>query len=99
MMTEYTNLAQIRAQEGKSEDLGAALLALVAPSRAEPGCIAYAVHRGLDDPDLWMVYEIWTSPAELEAHFALPHMQAFVARVPDLVAGELDLKGFSRKSD
>jgi quinol monooxygenase YgiN len=45
-----------------------------------------------------MVYEIWTSPAELEAHFALPHMQAFVARVPELVAGELDLKGFSRKS-
>lgn len=97
-MTEYTNLAQIRAQEGKSDELGAALLTLVAPSRAEAGCITYAVHQGVDDPDLWMVYEIWASPTDLEAHFALPHMQAFVARIPDLVSGDLDLKGFSRKS-
>lgn len=98
-MTSYTNLAFIRAQSGKSDALGRALLALVAPSRAEPGCGTYDVHRSNDDPDLWMVYETWASAADLEAHFALPHMQGFVAQIPTLVAGDLDLRAFARISD
>ncbi|WP_375788549.1 putative quinol monooxygenase [Bradyrhizobium sp. Pha-3] len=60
-MSSYTNLAFIRAQSGKSDALGHALLALVAPSRAEPGCGTYDVHRSNDDADLWMVYETWRS--------------------------------------
>jgi quinol monooxygenase YgiN len=98
-MKNYTNRAFIRAQSGKSETLGQALLALVAPSRAEPGCATYDVHRSNDDPDLWMVYETWASAADLEAHFALPHMQGFVAQIPTLVAGDLDLQAFTRISD
>jgi quinol monooxygenase YgiN len=95
-MTEHTNLAQMRAKSGRSDDLGAALESLVAPSRAEPGCIIYQVHRSTEDPDQWMVYEVWASPADLEKHFTLPHMQAFIARVPELVEGDLDLKSFNR---
>lgn len=97
-MTEHTNLAQIRAKAGRSDELGEALLALVAPSRAEPGCVTYDVHRAIEDGDLWMVYENWRSAVDLQAHFELPHMQAFVARIPELVEGELDLKGFTRLS-
>ena len=98
-MANYTNLAFLRAQSGQSDMLGNALLALVAPSRSEPGCISYDVHRSNDDPDLWMVYENWQSTADLQAHFALPHMRDFVGMVPALVAGDLDLRAFTRLSN
>ncbi|PTQ07855.1 antibiotic biosynthesis monooxygenase [Sphingomonas oleivorans] len=98
-MSNFTNLVFIRAKAGRSEDLGKALLSLVAPSRAEDACLSYDVHHSNDDPDLRMVYENWRSAGDLDGHFALPHMQAFVARIPDLVEGDLDLRSFTRLSD
>lgn len=97
-MSQVTNIAFIRAKTGRSEVLGKRLLALVEPSRREPGCINYDLHRSDTDPDLWCVYENWRSEDDLSAHFALPHMQAFVADVPSLVEGELDLRRFSMTS-
>ncbi|AOF92765.1 putative quinol monooxygenase [Sinorhizobium sp. RAC02] len=97
-MSNFTNLVFIRAQSGRSADLGEALLALVAPSREEEACLSYDVHRSNDDPDLWMVYENWRSAGDLEGHFTLAHMQAFIARIPDLVEGDLDLNNFTRLS-
>lgn len=98
-MPNHTNLAFLRAQAGRSDALGDALIALVAPSRNEPGCMSYDIHRSIDDADLWMVYENWRSADDLEAHFALPHMQAFVGKLPELLAGDLDLRSFTRLSD
>jgi quinol monooxygenase YgiN len=85
----------MRAKRGLSEELGRRLLHLVQPSRAEAACINYDVHRSDEDPELWCVYENWQSAEELAAHFGLPHMQAFVAEVPALVEGGLDLRRFS----
>ena len=83
-MTQLTNIAFIRAQKGRGSELGNQLLKLVAPSRAEPGCIGYIVHRSNDDPDMWCVYENWRSADDLTAHFGLP-----------LVEGNLDLRSFT----
>ena len=94
-MTKVTNIAFIRAKPGQSEELGRRLLALVAPSRQEAGCINYDLHRSDTDPDLWCVYENWRSADDLATHFTLPHMQAFIAALPALVEGELDLRRFS----
>ncbi|MEH0196465.1 putative quinol monooxygenase [Caulobacter sp. CCNWLY153] len=91
----HTNLAFIRALPGQSQALGQALQALVAPSLAEDGCITYIIHQSKDDPQLWMAYETWESAEILSAHFQQPHMQAFVARLPELVEGELDLRAFT----
>jgi quinol monooxygenase YgiN len=97
-MTQVTNIAFIRAKAGRSEELGRRLLALVAPSRQEAGCMNYDLHRSDSDPDIWCVYENWRSADDLAAHFTLPHMQAFIADVPALVEGELDLRRFSMTS-
>lgn len=94
-MTQLTNIAFIRAQKGRGSELGNQLLKLVAPSRAEPGCIGYIVHRSNDDPDMWCVYENWRSADDLTAHFGLPHMVDFVGMIPSLVEGNLDLRSFT----
>lgn len=97
-MTQVTNIAFIRAMSGLGDELGRGLLELVEPSREEPGCINYDVHRSEADPDLWFVYENWSSAEDLAQHFTLPHMQAFAAAIPRLVDGDLDLRRFAMVS-
>jgi quinol monooxygenase YgiN len=94
-MTKVTNIAFIRAQAGRSEELGTRLRHLAAQARREPGCLRFELHRADDDPDLWMVYKIWRSGADRQAHYASTHLRAFVAEAPFLVEGPLDLRGFT----
>lgn len=87
----------IPAKPGKSEALGAALKALLEPTRKEKGCISYDAHKSNDDPDLYLMYENWESQAALDAHFQTPHLQDFVnTKMPELVQGGLDVKKFTR---
>ncbi|MEY4849071.1 MAG: hypothetical protein RLZZ331_75 [Pseudomonadota bacterium] len=51
-----------------------AMSAMMAASRAEPGCIAYAYAQDLLDPALIHVVERWRDRAALAAHFAMPHL-------------------------
>ena len=94
-MRKVAHLAFIRAQAGRSAELGGRLRRLVAPSRREPGCLSYDLHRADDDPDLWMVYETWRSADHLQAHYATAHMRSFIAEAPFLVDGPLELRGFT----
>lgn len=92
-----TILVLIPAKPGKGDELGAALEALLEPTRREPGCISYDAHRSNDDSDLWMMYETWESQAALDAHLQTPHLQDFAAsKLPELVAGELNLQKFTK---
>ncbi|MFI8580011.1 putative quinol monooxygenase [Ectopseudomonas khazarica] len=66
--------------------------AYVEPSRAEPGCIEYHMLRDAQDPTLFIFYEVWASQAALDAHMALPHMQAFHARRMDYLRRDLEVR-------
>jgi quinol monooxygenase YgiN len=94
-MSRLANLAFFRARPGQPQALGAALSALVAPTRAETECLNYDLHQSLDDTDVWFVCENWRSPEGLEAHMRAPHRQAFLKVTPALVAGDIDPRRFS----
>lgn len=51
--------------------------ALVAGSRAEPGCLAYYYAADLIDPELIRVFEIYADQAALDAHRTYPHFKAW----------------------
>ena len=53
-----------------------ALLALVEPTRKEPGCLCYNLHQSKADPTQFMFYEQWASKEALDAHGKTPHMKA-----------------------
>jgi quinol monooxygenase YgiN len=76
-----------RAAPGKTDDLRAALLDLTVATRAEDGCVLYDLHEDVNDPDVLAFYEIWATPAAHAAHDATPHVQGFVARFDELLAG------------
>jgi quinol monooxygenase YgiN len=90
--TQLTLMAFVRARKGMGDELGRRLAQLVKPARAEPGNINYDLHRSYEDPDLWVLYENWKSSSDLAAHFELPYMKAFVARLPEVLEGEMDLR-------
>ena len=41
-------------------------------SRAEPGCIAHAVHRDAENPLRLVFVEKWVDMAALQLHFCVP---------------------------
>jgi quinol monooxygenase YgiN len=95
MSQQLTLLAFITAKPGKEEELGRVLEAVVAPTRAEAGCINYDLHRSQENPAVWMFYENWRSDADLETHFETPHLKAFLARKDELLACDMELRRFS----
>ena len=69
----------IEAAVGQEEKLVEQLRALVAPTRAEAGCLTYELHRDPKNPTKFMFYERFRSQAALEEHLASPYFKAFVA--------------------
>ena len=68
----------IEAVPGREADLAAQLEALVAPTRAEIGCLQYRLHRSPEKPGTFFFYEKFADQAALDAHVAAPHFQSFV---------------------
>ena len=55
-------------------------------SRLEPGCIAHAVHRDVEDPLRLVFVEQWSDKEALLADFAVPASGAFVQAAGKLAA-------------
>ena len=86
MSEKVTVIAHHRARAGKERALRDALLALCAPTRAEQGCLNYDLHESAEDPALLVFQENWVSKRDLDAHLRSPHIEAFRARAPELLA-------------
>jgi len=69
----------IEAAAGQEETLAEQLRALVAPTQAEAGCLAYELHRDPKNSAKLMFYERFRSQAALDEHLASPYFKAFVA--------------------
>lgn len=91
-----TVVATMRAKPGKEAELQALLESLIEPTQAEDGCHTYALHRGTQDPQLFIFYENWTSQQHLDDHLGTPHLQDAVPRMPELLDGELNIMTLRR---
>jgi quinol monooxygenase YgiN len=66
-----------RLPAGEVEALRPHMLTVIAASRAEAGCLAYAYSEDIAEPGLYRVFERWTDQAALDVHFGQPHMAAW----------------------
>ena len=69
-----------------------ALLAVILPSRADPGCIRYELAQGVADANEFVMLEEWRSQDDFQAHMQTPHLQELFATVPPLLAGAPDIR-------
>ncbi len=85
----YTHLGFCTAKPGCEAQVEALILGLVVPLRAEPGNVAFHVHRDRADPSQFVIYEAFRSLADLKAHLAQPYTQDFIRAIQPLIAGPL----------
>lgn len=86
-----TVIAKIRARRGCEGAVEAELRALVEPTRREAGCLNYDLHVSDTEKGVFLFYENWTSREALDAHARSPHMNAWRAKQPDLLAHAVEL--------
>jgi quinol monooxygenase YgiN len=67
----------MEAVPGHEEELAEQLLALVAPTHAEPGCLIYQLHRDPENPGKFMFYERFINQEALDSHSQSPHLVCF----------------------
>jgi quinol monooxygenase YgiN len=82
---KLTVVATFKAKEGLEDEVRQALMALVAPTRSEPGCINYDLHQSADDPSTLMLYENWTSKKDLDEHLAMPYLKDILAKADKIL--------------
>ena len=85
-MANLQVVAVMTAKSGSVKLVGEALLALVEPARAEPGCNSYQLFTSAVDPATFITVETWSSREALNAHYqSAPVVQALSAASEHLV--------------
>lgn len=95
-MSEITLLAALTFSEPVDQTVFAALEAVMAATRLEPGCVEYAAHTHATDPRRVVFYERWQDQAALDSHNASAHLAAFRAVVGPRLADGSDLSFWKR---
>ena len=88
---KVTVLARFRAREGKEEELKQAIMACVAPTRAEAGCINYDLHQLAGDKGDLILYENWRSKKDLEVHLEMPYLEKLKAQADELCSSPIEI--------
>ena len=79
--------AMIKAIDGKGDELEQEFGKLVPKVLNDPGTIVYAVHRSLNDPSKFFVYEKYESQEALQQHSSTPHFQEFSRAIASMLDG------------
>jgi quinol monooxygenase YgiN len=80
-------VAEVRAKRGKEAELRAATLPLIELVRGDPKNLAYFLQEDREAPGHFIFYEIFANPADFEAHNAMPYVQEWFAKLPELADG------------
>jgi len=87
----YSIVAEVRAKPGKEAELRAATLPLVALVRGDPANLVYFLQEDRANPGHFIFYEIFATKEDFEAHNAMPYVQAWFAKLPDLAPGGVEV--------
>ena len=79
-----------RCHPGRGDDAAAALLPVVAASRALPGVISLDFGRDIADPDAFIATELYEDRAALDRQEALPETIAALAALKAGIIAESD---------
>ncbi|UII80264.1 putative quinol monooxygenase [Flagellimonas sp. CMM7] len=90
-MKQLTVVAKITAITGKEKVLKEALTALIPITLKEEGCINYDLHVSTENDGVFLFYENWKSHELWQNHMNNNHLKTFIAKMPEIVDGDIDL--------
>jgi autoinducer 2-degrading protein len=83
-----TIAALIKVKEGKGDEAEKEFRKMVSEVRAkEPGNLKYLVHRSIDDPTRFFIYEIYKDEEAIKAHTSTPHFRNMFSTLDPLMDG------------
>ena len=74
----YVVIVHYRARKGAESHVAESLRAMVEPTRAEPGNLAYRVCRSEADPAVFAIYEEYIDAAAFKLHADSPHFERWL---------------------
>jgi quinol monooxygenase YgiN len=83
--------ARFHARPGDETSVAEAILEVLGPTRAEPGCLDGQAFRSIRDPRLFYIHSRWKDEGAFERHAELPHTVRFLERVQPLIDHPLDV--------
>ena len=86
-MSEITVLVNARAKPGRGPELLDMYGELAAATHGEEGCLAFTLHRGLEDHDVIALVERLLRRPALDAHLQSSHVTAFRRDAGELADG------------
>ncbi|MDB5730194.1 MAG: antibiotic biosynthesis monooxygenase [Variovorax sp.] len=89
-------LARITVKPEAAEQARDILVELVAKSRQEAGCVAYALYQQAEAPHIFQTVEQWRGQADAEAHMRTPHVGAAIAAADPLFAAPPEILAWHR---
>ncbi|MET8294741.1 putative quinol monooxygenase [Streptomyces sp. NPDC048387] len=92
MSNTLTIIAGFTAKPGQEERLRTELNAMIEPSLAEEGCLAYQPFTDAARPGRMVIIEEWAGSEALEHHFSLPHFQQVAAVLQEILAEPFTLR-------
>jgi len=88
---QVTVVVRLKAKAGKGAQVRQELFNLLAPTRAEQGCLNFDMHEAPNDPSRFLFHENWTRENDLKRHFENPHIKRWVELTKTLIAEPLEL--------
>lgn len=80
-MSNLIIVATLAAKPGQEAAIRAALEGMIAPSRAEPGCVRYELHVDQANPARFTMLEEWRGEEAFGIHEASAHFKNFLTEV------------------
>ena len=86
-MAEIVIVAIIKVKEGSEAEAEQSLRKAIDGTHADDeGCLRYALHRSMLDPQQFVMIEKWASQEALDAHGKSPHLAGLMPLFTDLAA-------------
>ena len=79
--------AMLKTVDGKGDEFEQEFRKLVPKVLNDPGTIAYVVHRSVDDPTKFFVYEKYESREALKEHSSTTHFKEFSQAIASMLSG------------
>lgn len=87
------------SKAARRDELVALSQSMLAPSRAEDGCVSYDFLEEIGGPGNFLFFERWRNKAVLDTHFATAGFAAFAKAFPTLIDGEANIRLFAVSSE
>lgn len=85
MKKQFPMIVKFVVKENKVKFVKSELLKLLEPTRKEKGCVQYDLHQDLENPSIFMFYEIWETKELWLEHDTNPNVINFVKTIEDSV--------------